>query len=236
VSAVRHRAKTALRRVGYEVTAYPNSVAGQRAQLLRHLRIDRVIDVGANVGQYAESLREVGYQGEIVSLEPLSAPYQQLVAAAAADPRWKTQRTAVGARPGELRIHVSEASIFSSALPVLSTTVAASRDAQSVRDEIAPMTTLDELLAGTAMDSTAIKIDVQGFERDVLEGASETLSRVAFVEMELSPRPVYDDQMLIVEALERLEAAGLVLAVVENLFRDVDSGRSLQFNGIFVRL
>jgi len=235
VSPVRHHIKTALRRFGYEVTAYQNSVAGQRAQLLRHLDIDQVVDVGANVGQYAESLREIGYEGRILSLEPLTEPYEQLAGAAARDPRWETRRTAVGAHVGELRIHVSEGSIFSSALPVLSTTVAASRDAHSVRDEVVPMTTLDELLTGAHVGSSAVKIDVQGFERDVLEGATDSLSRVALIEMELSPRGVYDGQMLIVEALQRLEAAGLVLAVVENLFREADSGRSLQFNGIFVR-
>jgi FkbM family methyltransferase len=235
VHRVRTFVKQGLRRVGYEVSAYSVSVPGQRAQILRHLGIDTVVDVGANVGQYAQSLRHIGYRGEIVSLEPLRVPYNQLVTAATSDPHWQTQRTAVGARVGELRLHVSEASIFSSALTVLSSTVAASRDARTSRDEIVPMTTLDELLAGTPLKSTAIKIDVQGFERDVLEGAQKSLRSVPLLEIELSPRPVYEGQMLIVEALERLQAAGLVLSAVENLFRDADSGRSLQFNGIFVR-
>lgn len=55
------------------------------------------------------------------------------------------------------------------------------------------------------------------------------------VEMELTPRAVYEDQMLMGEAMARMGDAGLVLSLTENLFPDPATGRSLQFNGIFVR-
>jgi FkbM family methyltransferase len=234
VTTTRHRIKTAARRLGYEVTIFRNSVAGQRAQLLRHLGIQRVVDVGANVGQYADSLRELGYRGEIWSFEPLASAYAELERRSQGDSSWRATRTAVGAREGELQLHVSQSSIFSSALPVLDSAVSASPDARSVREEVVPMNTLDGLLGSQDLSRTAIKVDVQGFERDVLDGAAVSLPHVPMVELELTPEPIYEGQMLMLEAVERLQAAGLVLACVENLFRD-DSGRSLQFNGIFVR-
>ena len=134
MTTTRHRIKTAARRLGYEVTIFRNSVAGQRAQLLRHLGIQRVVDVGANVGQYADSLRELGYRGEIWSFEPLASAYAELERRSQGDSSWRATRTAVGAREGELQLHVSQSSIFSSALPVLDSAVSASPDARSVRE------------------------------------------------------------------------------------------------------
>ncbi|HXU82134.1 MAG TPA: FkbM family methyltransferase, partial [Polyangia bacterium] len=57
--------------------------------LLAQQQIDAVLDVGANVGQYALLLRSWGYRGRIISFEPLSAQFQQLKAQADRDPAWE---------------------------------------------------------------------------------------------------------------------------------------------------
>ena len=48
-------------------------------KLLQHKKIDLILDVGANIGQYAQSLISLGYEGNIVSFEPLKGAYEMLV-------------------------------------------------------------------------------------------------------------------------------------------------------------
>ena len=93
-----------------------------------------------------------------------------------------------------------------------------------------PFDTLDNLLGLIGVEAPlALKIDVQGFERSVLAGASQSLRDCRVVEMELSPQAIYEGQMLLPEAVERMTAAGLELSLIENLFPEPGSGRSLQF-------
>jgi hypothetical protein len=141
----------------------------------------------------------------------------------------------VGDVSGELTMNVSEDSIFSSPLNVLNLAVDAAENAKSIGTESVPVERLDDLLKNSEASSLAIKIDVQGFERQVLDGGPESLSRARIVELELTPVPVYDGQMLMLETIERLADAGLALSLTENLFTERHSGRALQFNGVFVR-
>src|SRR5258708_7328948 len=58
-------------------------------KLLLHLDVDCVFDVGANTGQYAAMLRrEVGFQGLIISFEPIPKVARALRAVAKGDPLW----------------------------------------------------------------------------------------------------------------------------------------------------
>jgi FkbM family methyltransferase len=221
-------------RAGYEIRKRERTIAGRRVRLLHHLDVDLLVDVGANVGQYALQVQRAGYHRRILSLEPLVEPYRELAAAAAARPNWEARRTAVGARSGTATLNISAGSVFSSTLPTLAAARSASSETRTIGQETAPLVTLDELVDGDG-HAVAVKVDVQGSERDVLEGAVRTLERARFVELELSPRPLYQGQMLMDEAISRLESAGFVLALVENAWRVQQSGRSLQFNGVFIR-
>lgn len=225
-----------LRKRGVEITRYGLSVTARRQMMLEHYGIKTLVDVGANVGQYAQMSRRAGYSGRILSFEPLGSAFERLSKAAATDPKWDTVRCAVGAEQGTVALNVSENSIFSSILPALDNAETASGGgARAVAVEDVPVDTLDTLMP-VAPGATMVKIDVQGFERAVLDGGSKAIENASIVEMELSPQPVYDGGMLMDEAVGRLSAAGLTLALTENLLMDAVTGRSLQFDGIFVRL
>ena len=235
MQALKSQVKYALRRVGVEVSSYRWTVAHRRWLLLRGTEL--LVDVGANTGQYAREVRRSGWTGRIVSYEPLAEPFAVLQNRARRDPSWDAVKVAVGSETGALVLNVSTDSVFSSALPTLPRGKGVYTGMDTARTESVPVSTLDELLETDlgAGRPISVKVDVQGFERDVLLGASRTMSEAQLWEMELTPVPLYDGQMLMGEALERLRNAGLHLAAVENIFGDVASGRSLQFNGLFVR-
>ena len=76
-----------------------------------------MIDVGANLGQYATRLRAAGWAGPILSIEPIPEVHRQLGRAAAADPAWEVAPPlAVGAADGEVALEVSAESDMSSTL------------------------------------------------------------------------------------------------------------------------
>ena len=227
--------KTTLRKRGIEVSGSRWSIRQRRQRMLSHYGIDVLLDVGANIGQYATEVREAGFPGVIHSYEPLSGPFRELTAACRKDPRWHAHQVAVGDSTGSITINISEATKFSSARPIAERARTESPDAAYVGSEVAALDTIDNLVADVDATNLGLKIDVQGFEGSVLDGGEKTLARTRFLEMELSPQPVYEGQMLMLEALQRLDRLGFVLSCTENIYPVPYTGRSWQFNGIFIR-
>jgi FkbM family methyltransferase len=133
--------------------------------------IDLVLDVGANVGQFAMLLRRLGFKGDIVSFEPVKAVFAELVTAASSDPKWAAKNFALGDTPGSTTINVSELSVFSSMMSL--TPAAASFDKKSavVRTEQISIAKMDDIFGDFEGRSVFLKIDTQGFEPAVLRGA-----------------------------------------------------------------
>jgi hypothetical protein len=79
-----------------------------------------------------------------------------------------------------------------------------------------------------------LKIDVQGYESPVLDGARETLTRVAAIEMEMSLRALYRGATLFRDMLARLEGLGFTLVSWEDVLTERETGFVLQADCIFV--
>lgn len=187
----RQLAGRTLRRFDMKLVPYSGTYVARRDALLRSSHVDTLLDIGANVGQYGTLVRHYGYAGRILSIEPLSQAFSRLAARAARDPAWQAERRAVGAAPGTLEIHVSDDTVWSSALPLLKSADDWNARSRYVSTETVEAETIDGIVArhGFATDRMGLKIDVQGFEREVLRGAGETLRSVPYLEMELSGRP-----------------------------------------------
>ncbi len=206
------------------------------ARTLAALDLTAVLDIGANVGQYAGLLRIGGYAGRLVSCEPLSAAYGELAARAAKDPAWTPVRTAVGAAEGTATIHVAGNSQSSSLLPMRQSHVDADPSSAIVGSEEVPVTTVRDLVDVHDLDParTLLKVDTQGFESAVLDGAGDLLSDFAAVQLELSYVPLYDGQVLADELLTRVFEAGFAFWSIEPGFAGPD-GRLLQADALLVR-
>jgi FkbM family methyltransferase len=235
----REYAKLALRsllhRRGLDLVNDPYPV--RVATTLAWLKATTVLDVGANIGQYATALRSSGYDGDIVSCEPLSDAFEHLEQRSARDPRWETIRTAVGDSVGSIEINVSANSYSSSLLPMTSAHTDAAPGSEFVAAETVPLTTVAELVSTRSIDParTLLKIDTQGYEAPVLDGAGGLLNRFAAISLELSFVPLYEGQQLYDQLTERLRNAGFTLYCLDAGFGDPRTGRMLQCDGLFVR-
>ena len=226
-------------RLGLEVRRYRplSTLHGARAHALRAGRIDTVLDVGANAGQYGLILRAEGYQGRIVSFEPLGDAFRELQGRAARDAAWEARRLALGDRDGSTEINRA-ANVQSSSLRAMRALhLEGAPESAYVGVETVEVRQLDSLASELELDGASIflKLDVQGFEREVLRGGAATLRRVAAVECELSLQPLYEGQALFPELLGLLDGSGLHLVALEHTFSDPRTGRLLQLDGLFVR-
>jgi FkbM family methyltransferase len=230
----------AARRLGFEVRRYApgSSDRARLAALLEAHGVDLVLDVGANAGQYAAELRSIGYRGRVVSFEPLAAAHAALGRAAAGDSLWTVApRTALGAAAGTVALRVSANLVSSSVLPILPAAVDAAPAAQVVGTEEVPLARLDAL-APPYLDGAArpfLKIDVQGYEAAVLEGARGILGRLEGVQLELSLTALYDGQPLLWELNDTLAGLGFEAHALLAGFSDPATGRMLQVDGVYFR-
>lgn len=240
MNSLKRAIKHILRSIGLELHRFsPDSSKNARLMAcLDHCGINMVLDIGANEGQFGEELRAGGYTSGIVSFEPMADAHSKLLLRSRGDPKWQAAaRVAIGANRGTIELNVSANSVSSSVLPMLAAHMnAAPESAYSARETV-PLLALDEAAAPyiTEVDHILLKIDTQGYEWQVLDGAPELLSRSRAVLIELSLVQLYQGQRLWLECVARLEAAGFILWALEPVFVDLKSGRTLQMDGFFVR-
>jgi FkbM family methyltransferase len=227
-------------RLGIDIHRYRPEILGSdrlTAMLASH-GVDLVFDVGANTGQFGWSLRQAGYEGRLVSFEPLSSAYARLRRAAQGDGRWEiAPRVAIGDHEGEIEMRIARNSVSSSALDMLDIHATAAPDSGYVGKERVCVSRLDTLARGYLEPGSVpfIKIDTQGYEDRVLNGATELLGKVRGLQLELSLVPLYEGQQLFDVLVERLSAMGFSIWAIWPGFCDPGSGRMLQVDATFFR-
>jgi FkbM family methyltransferase len=233
--------KTIIRKSGFEVRRFSpiTSEAARMQCLFNYYNIDLVLDVGANRGDYAKFIRELGYAGRIVSFEPLSSAYSQLQASSCKDPLWEVApRTAIGSKNEEVTINIAANSQSSSILEMLETHVEAcpaSAYCGSERVSLSRLDTIAKNYINSDTSSIFLKMDVQGFEKEAIAGASQILHLIKGIQVELSLVPLYKGEFFYKEMIELIENLGYELYGVIPGFTDVKTGRLMQMDGIFFK-
>ncbi|MGO4255636.1 FkbM family methyltransferase [Marmoricola sp. RAF53] len=233
MSVLRNRAMQLLADRGFEIRRHSGT---RRQRMFEGHGVDLVLDVGAADGGYGRLIRGFGYTGRIVSFEPLSAAYQRLSADIAGDPRWEARNVALGEESGEAQINIASNSDSSSLLPMGEGHLGAAPQVTYTGSETIRVERLDdhfdEITAGAR--GVYLKIDTQGFERQVLRGAAKSLPRIAGLQLELSLVPLYDGGGLIDEMISWAYGEGFRLVGMEQGWAAPD-GAILQMDGVFFR-
>ncbi len=209
----------------------------RRLQIISHLKIDTLLDIGANSGHYAIEIRRLGYNGKLISFEPLKQAFIELQENASRDENWATQNYALGNENTTMTINVAGNSLSSSMLDMLDSHADSAPYSKYVGEETIEVKTLDSVYDQFAQDNNNVmcKIDTQGYEKHVLEGASNVLDRVRLLQLEMSIIPLYASELIYTEMIAYLDNLGFSLISLENGFSDPDTGQLLQADGIFVR-
>lgn len=232
--------KRLARSLGIDIRAYRpgRSEAARLARMLEQHRIDTVLDVGANTGQFVRHLRSIGYHGRIICFDPLCEAHAALVKLARRDPALTVApRQALGDSTGEVEIKVSANLESSSLLSVSEAHLRAEPRVRTVAVEKVPMRRLDDAVHSylSPGDRVFLKIDVQGYELPVLRGAEGVLAQVLGVQLELSLHPLYQGEPLFREVIDTVEGLGFTLHDLNPCFSDDATGRTYQVDGVFFR-
>jgi FkbM family methyltransferase len=190
--------------------------------------------VGANEGHFAEFLRHnVGYNGPIVSFEPVSQVYSKLRSKSIEDPRWEVVQAALGERSGNVTVNIAASSVFSSILEASSNELFNSLSRQVGQEEV-PIYRLDSFSSKfSQFRRIFLKTDTQGFDLSVLRGARGLLKQIECIQVELSFEPIYRDMPTWRDILRELENYDYALS---NMFPiAMTKLRTIEFDCIVVK-
>jgi FkbM family methyltransferase len=233
---MKHYVKELLKRLNLEIKRWPSSSLKLRKATLDKFGINLLFDVGANIGQYALEMREIGYNGKIISFEPLNREFSVLSKKASLDKNWTVFNFAMGSEKGFSEINVANNSISSSILMMEERHEKSAPNSKYINKQSIKIERLDDIFSDfcNPSDNVMLKIDTQGFEMEVLFGAKKVLHEISVIQLELSLAPLYEGQTLYEETFHFLNESGFELYRLEPGFSDGNSGRMLQMDGIFV--
>ncbi len=181
------------------------------ARNLEKLHIKHVIDVGANVGQFGLDVRRHGFEGLIVSYEPVQETFGSLSQAIKKHQPWKAFQLGLGAVESERTINISgNAGLSSSILEMRSLHLENFPHSATVAKQKISISTIDKQLEilGLQPQEIMLKLDVQGFEAEVLKGASQSLSKIPLCYLEVSITPLYAGEISFLPILIELSKFG----------------------------
>jgi FkbM family methyltransferase len=226
-----------LKRYSVQLVSYPNPDYLRRMSLIKRHNINVIFDIGANEGQYGLELREFGYNAKIISFEPLNDAFIKLKANSIKDNNWDAYNYALGNKDEKNFINVSENSYSSSILNMLPSHIKFAPNSQFIKNQEIEVKQFDTIFDSLckADDSIMIKIDTQGYEKNVIEGANNKLNKVKIVQLEMSLTPLYENEMLITEMILFLASKNFQLFSIENGYCDPVTNQLLQVDGIFLR-
>lgn len=210
------------------------------SHLFRRLNINCVIDVGANTGQYGAELRKIGFKGNIFSFEPVKESYAKLVEQISRDTRWQAFNLALGSENSTGQINVTSSSDFASFLPPNTYSQSVFQDKTSVNDvETVQIRRLDSLLPEIIKEIPEprifLKMDTQGYDLEVMNGATGCLDQIIAMQSELSVLPLYSGMPDYCTALNYFRELGFETSGIYTMSRDAESLLVIEFDCVMVK-
>lgn len=202
--------------------------------MLRRLQPNFILDVGANRGQFTLDALIAAPGAEIHAVEPLEEPYRTLSRVTRRCTRVRLSQCALGSRIGTATLFVAAADDSSSLLPIGALQQSIYPGTESERTVPVRVVTADYLLRDVEVPQRSLlKLDVQGYELEVLRGAATHLRHFQWVYSEVSFVRLYDGQALAAEVIDYLSLHGFGLADLSR--PDRYAGRSVQVDMLFER-
>ena len=195
-----------------------------------------VLDVGANVGQFAIAAAKLFPHARIHSFEPQPECVDQLNKKIKMLGNVSVYPIALGSSDGEVKFYVNSHNHSSSILPLADSHRKAFPEARESEEISVKITMLDNVLSKVDIVSPCLlKLDVQGYEVHALRGAAETLKRVNFVILESSFKPMYEGESLFMDVVKIMEEYGFHFLRPVGWLTDPKTDEILQMDALFIR-
>ncbi len=195
-----------------------------------------VLDVGANVGQFTVASAKLFPNVRVHSFEPVPDCAERLRKNVSGLGNVIVYPFALGDDEGEVPFHINAHSHSSSVLPLAQAHRDAFPDARETQVIKAKVSTLDRVFADTELEPPVLlKLDVQGYEAQVLRGGVETLKRVDYAVLEASFKPMYEEESLFMDIVQIMEEQGFRFERPVGWLAAPGSGEILQMDALFVR-
>jgi len=213
-----------------------NVLAEHLRQIFKRHSITAVLDVGANDGAYATMLRsEVGFAGVIHSFEPIPDKARELRLKAKHDDSWEIHEFALGARPGRMNLNIMTSDVFSSFHKPFEGQPQKYDDSNRVASVVeVEIKTVAEMVECLGISKVHLKMDTQGFDLEVFEGALPALSAVATLQSELSFQRLYESAPMWDVAMSHFANAGFIPSLFLPISFDSELG-CIEADGVFVK-
>lgn len=234
---------TAARTVGYSVLPTwrreQQPFAEHLAKVFSRYGITTVLDVGANNGQYRDFLRDqVGFSGTIHSFEPIPSLAERIRQRSKHDPNWHIHNLALGNANGEQTLNIMARDSFSSFLQPDDTSASGFSASNTIVDSISvQIRRLDDAFdesINASKESCYLKIDTQGYDLEVIKGASAFLQRTPALQFELAIQRLYTDVPDYRSMLATMEGLGFDISGLFQISGD-EYLRAVEFDCVMVR-
>ena len=195
-----------------------------------------IVDIGANKGDWSAAVSSVFPDAAYFLFEPVAAFDPALEAFIQRHPRSQFWRAAVGSSDGTVEMDM----VFTQdGKATTGSTLQAARHDPSYRVQRTPvrLVTLDSLLGSGELEAlpNLVKIDVEGYEKDVLSGAKKLLGRTEVFILECSLYRFWGTNLLFRETLALMQGFGYELYDFAGFNRRPRDGALGQTDAVFIQ-
>ena len=196
--------------------------------------IKTIIDIGANKGQFTLAARYVFPEAQIISFEPLSAPAEKFNKLFKNDEKVILHQSAIGTEKKTLAMHVSKRDHSSSILPIGVKQASIFPGTDESHTENITVSQLNRFISSSDLNlTTLLKIDVQGYELNALNGCIDLIDKFDYIYVECAFIELYEGQALADEVINYLAEYSFKLKGVYNTFYD-KHGTAVQVDILFI--
>jgi len=195
-----------------------------------------IIDVGANVGQFAIASSKLFESVEIISIEANQDAVEKLKRNVKKISNVDVISSAVGDYDGSAEFFINSDSQVSSLLELGKVRSALFPKSTVVRSQVIQISRLDSLLSSSKLsEPLLLKLDVQGAEEKVLLGADLTLKRVKWVLVEFSFFDLYKGEPSFDVIYKMMIGHGFQLEGIMNTHLSPDGSAIIEMDVLFLK-
>lgn len=230
---MKHPLRKIINKAGIDLHRYHPEI--DRLDWLRSMNVRSVLDIGANIGQFALEIREGLPDAQIYSFEPIKECYETLLQTMAKDRHFKAFNIALGDAKGFMTMNKSSYTPSSSLRQMSDSHKKLFPHSKESVPEKVGIERLDDVFAGLGPEpEILIKADTQGYEDKVIAGGMDAFRKARVVLIEASFTRLYEGQPLFDDIYAKLRSLGLHYrgALHQKLDRD---GQIIFEDAIFVR-